>query len=323
MKNKRWWILVTLLAIAIGGLVYAVVSTSTSKNGQSLAAVLPTAANPYWQEMQTGIEKGTKKLPDRWNLVARTGSEDTDVDEQINILNTIINSRNIDALIIGPASSSTIVPTVKKYNKNDIPVIVVDSELDSTALHENNAHYEVFIGSRNRQGGMKAARRIEEYIGSGKHPVGIIGGSTGHQTAIARRNGFVSAAPNSWQIEIQNAGWDRKKANRVMRSFTQGDMPEAVFAASDQMALGAVDALKSMGIPKSDWPILVGFDATEAGRDAVTRGELCATIAQQPSEIGRRAVDQARKLITTERSETGKRIMVDTHVVPKKAKGCR
>jgi ABC-type sugar transport system substrate-binding protein len=323
MQNRTRWILGSVLVALIAALLYTVITPRDAED-KKISFVIPTSVNPYWQAVESGAKIAEEGLPDNWAVNVRAGSEDTDTKQQIRILRSFLRSNPPGALVLGPASSSAVVPIVKQYNERNIPVVIIDSELDSVALADNNTHYELFIGSRNKQGGKKASRRIEKHLeGIGSPKVRIIGGSTGHETAIARRNGFIEGASGSWDIEVENADWDRKKANSVMRKFVEEGSPDAVFAASDEMALGAVDALKSLGIPQAEWPILVGFDATEAGVDAVRAGELCATVAQQPEKIAQRAVENARMFAEGEDSEPGRKILVDTKVVPDTVGDCR
>ena len=83
----------------------------------------------------------------------------------------------------------------------------------------------------------------------------------------------------------------------VMENMLQsnGDI-QAVFAANDEMALGAVEAISGAGKDI----MVVGFDATDDAIEAIKAGRMDATIAQQPDLIGKTAVEQAVKLINGE-----------------------
>lgn len=74
---------------------------------------------------------------------------------------------------------------------------------------------------------------------------------------------------------------------------------QAVFAANDEMALGAVEAIEGAG----KTVMVVGFDATDDAVAAINEGRMAATIAQQPELIGKTAVENAVKLIAGEAIE--------------------
>ena len=86
---------------------------------------------------------------------------------------------------------------------------------------------------------------------------------------------------------------------------------KAIFAQNDEMALGAISAAKSAG--KNI--LVVGFDGTEDGIKAVNSGDMVATIAQQPDQMGVIGVDTALKLVKGEKVE--KSIPIDLKLVTK------
>jgi len=287
-----------------------------------ILAVLPTSDNPYWQDMRKGIEMGMITLDEKCDIRVFTGGADTDAQRQIDVMKSFLDEENVSALILGPASGELVVPTVARFIKSGIPVIVVDSMLDPEALKIHNIEVDLFIGSRNEQGGKLAAERIEYYIGSGERTVLLIEGSPVHETAIARQNGFINAAPEAWQIKEERADWDMAEANRVTRSFLQSKIPDGIFSASDEMAMGVIAALNASGISAENWPIVVGFDATEDGLFAIEAGNMCATIKQEPQEMGRRAVDAAWNLIRKMPGNTGKDF-IDVKIIPQNPGDCR
>jgi len=273
-------------------------SSACKKLGNPLIlVVLPTSDNPYWQDMISGIEIEKRILASKFDIQISTGSADIDAQRQIEIMNSFLESKKVSAIIIGPASGKQIVPTVAKFNNAGIPVIVVDSKLDKNELKRNNAKVDLFIGSKNEDGGKKAAEIIQSLIGNDRQDVLLIEGSPVHETAIARQNGFMNNSPKAWNIIPKRADWDKVAANRITRAVIETNIPTAIFAASDEMAMGVIAALKSSNISEDKWPIIVGFDATIDGLKAIDEGTMCATIKQNPKKIGQRAVRAAIDLI--------------------------
>lgn len=280
-----------------------------------IAGVIPTNANPYWQDMSAGMRSSGRRLGRAVDVDIYTGGEDTDVERQIQVIRNLTKRGRIDALVVGPASSSEIVPAVAEFRREVGPVVVVDSRLDSVAMSREDLAIDAFRGSQNRKGGQLAASRILDLIGSGEQRVLLVRGSPQHSTAIARERGFRDAAPSQWERIERRGDWNRTKANRIMRAVLDEGAVAGVFAASDEMALGVVAALESEGLPQRQWPVIVGFDATHEGLTAIDEGKMCASIRQQPFEIGREGVRTAVQLLEA-RGEVVARKRIEVEVVP-------
>ena len=175
-----------------------------------------------------------------------------------------------------------------------IPVITVDRS-------SNGGEVVSFIASDNMAGGMMAGEFIVEKLG-GKGKVVELEGVSGTSAARERGEGFNKAIEGT-DIEVvakQTADFDRVKGLEVMENILQSQ-PEidAVFAHNDEMALGALEAIKASGREI----MVVGFDATDDAVAAVEAGEMAATVAQQPALIGSMGVETAMKVLNGESIE--------------------
>lgn len=288
MKAKVLSSISVVLLVAIG------CSRNTSV---TTFVLLPSASNPFWQEVRRGAESAGAEVRGTTEVTVRAGANDTDASRQVEVMRQLIDAGQVRALVIGPASASEIVPTVALYNRANVPVIVIDSRLDPAALKEAGAHIDAFIGSPNERGAAMAAEYLARRIGSGQRRVLILAGSPVHETAHARSRGFKGAAPPAWTIEERTANWSRDEANRMARVVAQAQLPDAVFAANDEMALGFVAGLRGENVNSGAMPVIVGFDATPDGRAAVKEGLLCATVAQNAFGLGKAGVEVAAGMI--------------------------
>jgi ribose transport system substrate-binding protein len=262
----------------------------------TIYVLLPTSGNPFWQEVRRGAEAAKNSTGGGVQALVRAGATDTDASHQVAVMRQILASGGVGALVVGPASATEIVPTVVLYNRAKVPVVVIDSRLDEGSLKTFGAHVDAFIGSQNEHGAGLAAKYLADHLGTGETHVLILAGSPVQETAHERSNGFRAAAPKSWSTEERTANWSREEANQMARTLSEGSLPDAVFAANDEMALGFIEGLKAAGIEKSHLPLIVGFDATPDGRSAVASGELCATVAQDPFKLGQLGVETAAGL---------------------------
>ncbi|MFZ0075671.1 MAG: substrate-binding domain-containing protein, partial [Exiguobacterium undae] len=102
-------------------------------------------------------------------------------------------------------------------------------------------------------------------------------------------------------VAKQSANFDRAKGLSVMENILQNNKDiKAVFAHNDEMALGAVEALKAAGMEDVK---VIGFDATDDAVKAVEDGKMAGTVAQKPAEIGKTGIDTAIKHLKGETVE--------------------
>ena len=133
---------------------------------------------------------------------------------------------------------------------------------------------------------------MKEYEGV---KVAELQGTSGASAAIDRSEGFHKVADSKLNVVAsQTANFNRTEGMSVMENMLQADGDiKAVFAANDEMALGAVEAMSGAGKNV----LVVGFDATDDAIAAVKAGRMAATVAQQPELIGSTAVENAVNLI--------------------------
>ncbi|MFQ5822776.1 MAG: sugar ABC transporter substrate-binding protein [bacterium] len=267
-------------------------------DGLTIALVMKTLNNPFFIDMQKGAEEAANKLG--INLIIQAAERELDVEKQMQIIENLIQ-RKVDALCLTPSGSKEIVPAIVKANQMGIPVLILDTRVDSTTLNEAGGQIATFIGSDNFEGGKIAGEYIVKRLG-GRGKVAILEGIPGHETGDSRLKGFHQIVDNVPGIEIvtsQTANWERDQGFNVFQNILQSH-PEvqALFACSDLMALGAIEAIAAA--EKTGEIIVVGFDAFTEAREAIQREEMTATIAQHPEEMGRLAVENAYRLINKE-----------------------
>ena len=263
-----------------------------------IALVMKTANNPFFIEMQKGAEEAAKRL--NVELVVQAAEREVDVEKQMQIVENLIQTR-VAALCVTPSGSREIVPAIDKANRANIPVVIVDTRVDAKALSESGGKVATFIGSDNYEGGKIAGEFVAKRLG-GKGKVAVLEGIPGHETGDSRLRGFREALKATPGVEIvasQTANWERDQGFNVFQNILQSHPDvQAVFACSDLMALGAVEAIAAA--KKTGQMTVVGFDATSEARDAIVKGSMDASVAQSPAQMGALAVENALKLLKGE-----------------------
>ncbi|HEX8188992.1 MAG TPA: sugar ABC transporter substrate-binding protein [Pyrinomonadaceae bacterium] len=265
---------------------------------QRIALVMKTANNPFFIEMQKGAEEAARRL--NVELVVQAAEREVDVEKQMQIVENLIQTR-VAALCVTPSGSREIVPAIDKANRANVPVVIVDTRVDAKALSESGGRVATFIGSDNYEGGKIAGEFLAKKLG-GKGKVAVLEGIPGHETGDSRLRGFREALKASPGVEIvasQTANWERDQGFNVFQNILQSHPDvQAVFACSDLMALGAVEAVAAA--KKTGQIAVVGFDATAEARKAITGGTMDASVAQSPAQMGALAVENAFKLLKGE-----------------------
>jgi ribose transport system substrate-binding protein len=273
--------------------------TSTGTTGRPrVALVMKTLNNPFFIDMQRGAEKAAKDL--NVDLIVQAADRETDVERQMQIVENLIQA-HVGALALTPSGSREVVPVVGKANAANIPVVIVDTRLDQKAATDAGVKTASFVGSDNYRGG----QIIGEYLvkaSNGRAKVAVLEGIPGHETGDSRVRGFKDAIRGSPGVTIvasQPANWERDQGFNVFQNILQAHADiDTVFACNDIMALGAIEAIAAAG--KAGRIRVLGFDAIDDARRAITEGKMTATVAQYPDEMGRAAIDAAVKAMKGE-----------------------
>lgn len=273
--------------------------TSTGTSGAPrVAFVMKTLNHPFFLDMQRGAQEAAG--PAGVDLVVQAAEREIDVEKQVQIIENLLQT-GIRALIVTPSGSREIATVIAKANRANVPVVVVDTRVDPKAAADNNLTLASFIGSDNYEGGKIAGEHLAKITG-GKAKVAVLEGIPGHETGDSRLRGFrdaVAAHPGMSIVASQPANWERDQGFTVFQNMLQAH-PEtdALFACSDLMALGALEAISAAG--KTGRIRVVGFDALEDARKAIAAGRMEASVAQSPRDMGRLAVESAAKLLRGE-----------------------
>ena len=259
-------------------------------NKPKIGMVLSTLNNPFFVSMKDGAEKEAEKLG--YDLVVLDSQNDP-AKERANVEDLV--QLGVIALLINPTDSDAVVKTVEVANKSNIPVITLDRQANGGKITSH-------IASDNIKGGEMAAEYVLDKFKDEKGPINVveIQGIPGASATRDRGEGFHNIMDKNDKfnfVSIQAADFDRQKGLQVMENIIQANPNiQVVFAHNDEMALGAVKAIKASGINA----LVIGFDGNDDAKDSIDANEMTATIAQQPDLIGALGVELANKIYNGE-----------------------
>ncbi|MFJ6904530.1 substrate-binding domain-containing protein [Streptomyces griseoluteus] len=246
---------------------------------RSATLIMSTLNNPFFVSVGNGARSQAAKSGVKLSMQNANNSDST----ALNLATTAV-SKQVGALIIDPVSSTSATASVKQANGAHIPVLAFDRKPESGTLSS-------FVGYDAIQAGRNAADALAKSLGE-KGTIVEVQGLLGTNVAQDRSKGFqeeIAKYPKIKTVAKQAADFDRAKALDVMTNILQAHPDiDGVYAANDEMAMGALAALKSRGLAGK--VKLVGNDGIADALAAVRAGTMYATNAESPYALGQKVV---------------------------------
>jgi len=285
-----------LLVISMVALLLISFSFAAAAQEVNIGLIPMTLSNEYFIALINGAEQRAELYD--VELTVQGPQTHADALAQLVQMENMI-SRGVDAIVIVPSSSEALAPALLKAEEAGIPVINLDTKFNQETLANAGVSPIPFIGTDNYVGALDAGKLALELLG-GEGQVAILEGISGQQNTYDRKNGFIDGMENKLEVvATQTADWEVEKGYNAAQNIMQAN-PELdlIFGSNDGMAIGAYRAILEAG--KEDEIFVIGYDAVPAALESVKEGELYATIAQFPAEMGKRGIDAAMQIINGE-----------------------
>jgi ribose transport system substrate-binding protein len=248
-------------------------------------------ANPFRIAETASIKAEAEKRGVKKFVSTNAGS---DLGKQVSDIQSML-AQGVQALIVAPLNSEGLGPALAAARAKNVPVITVDRKLSSAVACQD---YVTFIGSNFVEQGNRAAEQMKTVTG-GSGRIAILLGSSGNNVTTDRTNGFKdylkANAPGLQVVAEQTGDFAREKGQSVTEQLLQAH-PEitAVYAENDEMALGAVTAIKAAGKRPGQDVKVISVDGTRNAVQGVIDGELNGVIESNP-RFGPLALDALEK----------------------------
>lgn len=276
-----------------------------SGNKKLRIAVIPKGStHSYWKAIHAGAAKAAQEKG--VEILWQGPQKEDDRQLQIQVVQNFV-SRGVDAIVLAPLDDRSLVTPVNAAVKRNIPVVIIDSDLQSDA-------FSSFVATDNKMGGRLCAKRLSELLG-GKGKVIMLRYSEGSASTAQREEGFLEGikeyGPNIELISTnQYAGATMERAfqasQNLLNRFTQVD---GVYCPNESSTQGMLRALQTSG--KAKKVKFVGFDSNEALIAGIKNGEIHGLALQNPFKMGYEGVLTAVAVVNKEPYEK----KIDTGVV--------
>ena len=258
-------------------------------------------AESDWRTANTESMKSTFSEENGYELIFDDAQQ-----KQENQLTAIRNfiQQEVDYILLAPVTETGWDTVLQEAKDADIPVIIVDRMVDVS----DDSLYTTWIGTDSLLEGRKAAEWLNAYTtakGIDAKDVNIVDiqGTIGSTAQIGRSKGLEEGVDNyGWNLLAQQSGeFTQAKGQEVMESFLKQNKDiDVVVAQNDNMAFGAIDALKAAGKTPGKDVTIISFDAIKAALKKVQSGEINAEFECNPLH-GPRVAELAKKIMKGEK----------------------
>jgi ribose transport system substrate-binding protein len=273
-----------LCALFVCGLL-ADVSEAAQKRF-NIAVIPKGTSHEFWRSIHAGAIKGQQELESQGykiNMIWRGPLREDDRDQQIQVVENFI-VRRVHGIVLAPLDSHALIGPVEAATRAKIPVVIIDSGL-------NSDRQVSYIATDNFKGGQMAGEHLGELLG-GKGKVILLRYQVGSASTEEREAGFLDVMTKQFpNIEListnQYSGATRDLAYQASQNLLNrfGREVDGIFAPCEPVTIGMMHALRDIGRAGGSVK-LVGFDAGAASVEGLKRGDVQALVVQNPMQMG-------------------------------------
>lgn len=253
----------------------------------------------------TVLRNGIQSYADENGLSVQIEDAQNDVAKQLDQINNFIAS-GVDAIIVNPVDTSATQAMSDAAAAAGVPLVYVNRQpINVDTLPDNQAFVASNEAESSRQGFIE---QCNQWAAAGKTEVNVyvMQGELSNQAAVQRTQNYYDVieagecAVTVNVIDQQTANWSRDQAQTLMTNWlSTGAAFDGVLANNDEMAIGAIQAMKAAGIDMGS-VIVSGVDATQDALASMEAGELDITVFQNAAAQGSGALNAAVALAAGE-----------------------
>ncbi|WP_292294316.1 galactofuranose ABC transporter, galactofuranose-binding protein YtfQ [Marivita sp.] len=236
-----------------------------------------------WRAAETTV---TKQEAEARGIDLKFADAQQKQENQIKAIRSFI-AQGVDAILLAPVVATGWDEVLEEAQDAEIPVVLLDRTVDAS-----DDLYLTAVTSDLVHEGSVAGQWLVDAMGGTDCRIVELQGTTGSSPAIDRKSGFEQAIADHDNLEIvrsQTGDFTRSQGKVVMESFLKAEGGEnicALYAHNDDMAVGAIQAIKEAGLNPGDDIKVVAIDAVPDAHLAIANGEMNATIELTPNMAG-------------------------------------
>ncbi|NOV16984.1 sugar ABC transporter substrate-binding protein [Ensifer adhaerens] len=288
------------------------VMMSTAAHAETIGVSMAQFDDNFLTVLRNGMSDYAKTLD---GVDLQIEDAQNDVSKQQSQIQNFI-AAGVTAIIVNPVDTDATAAMSKIAADAGIPLVYVNREpVNVETLPEKQA----FVASNEQESGTLQTQEICKMLG-GKGKAVVMMGELSNQAARMRTKDIhdvlaTEACKGIEIVEEQTANWSRTQGSDLLTNWLSAGLEfDAVISNNDEMAIGAIQALKAAGRPM-DSVVIGGIDATQDALAALAAGDLDVTVFQNAAGQGKGSVDAALKLAKGEPVE--KKVYIPFELVTK------
>ncbi len=286
-----------IIALAFAGCNRQGGGAGGNGGGKTVVGFSQMENNGPWRIAETkSMRDEAAKRADKYELAVTDAQQQTS--KQVSDVEDLV-ARGVKAIFLAPREFEGLAPALQAAKEAKIPVFLIDRE----AAGKVGEDYVTFIGSNFVQQGERVGEWLAKETG-GKAGIIELQGTAGSSVANDRAKGFRNAIekfPDMKILASQPADFTRANGQKVMENLIQahGKNITAVYTHNDEMALGAIQALKAAGMNPGKDVKVVSVDGQKSALEAIMAGDMNITVESNP-RFGPIAFDTYEKFLRGE-----------------------
>ncbi len=270
-----------ILSVILALMLLAMMAVPAMAEDFTIVVNLKTLSSEYWQTCKSGIDKAAEELG--LTIDVQGPPAESDIQGQVNQIETQL-SQNPDAIIIAPDDGDAVIGALEAAGYEGV-IVAVDTAIKYSA---DGSYYEKqlsYVGTSNEEAAYGGGAFGAALKGADTKAL-IIYGQEGDDTSNQRKSGYEKALEEAGltPVAVMSGNNNTADSKNVMEGqlIANPDI-NLVLCHNDDSALGALEAIKEAG---KEGIAVIGFDGNTSALESIAAGEMKATIAQQPEEMG-------------------------------------
>lgn len=276
MKRVLFICLVLICSIILGS-CYKSQESNASKERKTIEFIVKMRSGEHWNLVKMGVREAASEFDVNVNFMAPDYEQE--IYEQERLINSAIE-RKVDAIVLAASDYNGLVSVVEKAHKNKIPVIIIDSSVNTDKITGK-------VSTNNFEAGKLAAKKLIKLTGE-EAKVGILNFVKESESAQKREEGIINAFSKHAKIEVVAKEYcysnERLAATQTKNMISLFPNINGIITLNSAASIGAAQAIEEMGLTGK--VKLVTFDSTMMGIQYLESGVIQATVAQNPVAMG-------------------------------------
>ena len=270
MKKIVAVIISIVLAMLLGGCAPKAPSATSEEQDLIVVGFSQVGAESAWRNANTISMEKALSVENGYRLILEDAQQKQQ--KQITAIRNFIN-QGVDYIVLAPTTETGWDTVLAEAKEANIPVIIVDRMIETSDLDL----FTCWIGSDFRKEGDKAVEWMEEHL-EGPLRIVHLQGNIGSSAQIGRTKGLDAGigSHEDWQLVFRESGdFTQAKGQELVEKVLAKEIGfNVIYSENDNMAYGAIDALKAAGIRPGEDVTMISFDASSHALHLILDGEI-------------------------------------------------